>query len=387
MFERFTARARRTIVLAQEEARDLQHNYIGTEHILLGLLHEGQGVGARALSQLGVTLDGVRQEVTATIGLGQNAPSGHIPFTPRAKKVLELALREALSLHHNYIGTEHILLGLIREGDGVAVQILKGHADPERFRTTVLEVLGTAYPASAARSRNWLRRVSAALGRPAEGDITDGGTEQSVLNATPAADVTLTTAAQLAGGDAVGSHHLLLAALTDANSAAARVLASLGVDLTRAKDALHNADITGTTDELPEDAGRRQMNVKVTGEIVTIVATDETLVASANAALKALREATGPQAGTASEETIPTPGGVIRGADLSGLPAASLAKAWGALHDAFSAIATSAEAAAQAETVKVAAEQAEASQQAAPAAADGTEAEAGPGTGDEAAAG
>ncbi|HUN30950.1 MAG TPA: Clp protease N-terminal domain-containing protein [Trebonia sp.] len=136
----------------------------------------------------------------------------------------------------------------------------------------------------------------------------------------------------------MGSHHLLLAALTDANSAAARVLASLGVDLTRAKDALHNADITGTTDELPEEAGRRQMNVEVTGEIVTIVATDEILVASANAALNALGE-------QASGESVATPGGVIRGADLSGLPAASLAKAWGALHDALSAIATSAEAA------------------------------------------
>jgi ATP-dependent Clp protease ATP-binding subunit ClpC len=393
MFERFTARARRSIVLAQEEARNLQHNYIGTEHILLGLLHEGQGVGGRALGQLGVTLDGVRQEVTATIGLGQNAPSGHIPFTPRAKKVLELALREALALHHNYIGTEHILLGLIREGDGVAVQILKGHADPAQFRATVLDVLGTTYPAGEARGRNWLRRVSAALGRPAEGEVPGEGLEQSVLSATPAADVTLTTAAQLAGGDPVGSHHLLLAALTDANSAAARVLASLGVDLTRAKDALHNADITGTTDELPEDAGRRQMNVKVTEEIVTIVATDEILVASANAALKALRERAGTQGtagqgqeGTASEEPLATPAGVIRGADLSGLPAASLAKAWTALHDAFSAIATSAEPAAQAESLKVAAEQAGASQQAAPAAGNGTEAEAGPGTGEQAAA-
>jgi ATP-dependent Clp protease ATP-binding subunit ClpC len=390
MFERFTARARRTIVLAQEEARLLQHNYIGTEHILLGLLHEGQGVAARAVTQFGVTLDNVRQEVTDTIGTGQSAPKGHIPFTPRAKKVLELALREALTLHHNYIGTEHILLGLIREGDGVAVQILKKHADPAQLRTAVLDELGTAYPASEARSRNWLRRVSAALGRSGESEIAGEGMEQSILSATPAADVTLTTAAQLAGGDAVGSHHLLLAALSDANSAAARVLASLGVDLTRAKDALHNADITGTTDELPEDAGRRQMNIEVTEEIVTIVGTDEVLVKSANAALKALSEQPG-AGGTAGlqsgeREGSATPGGVIRGADLSGLPAANLAKAWSALHDALSAIATSAQATAKAETVEAAIEQSRARQLAEPSIGTSGEAEAEPGSGSEAAA-
>src|SRR5215469_6807008 len=129
MFERFTAKARRTIVNAQEEARGLRHNYIGTEHILLGLLHEGQGIGPRVLTQFGMTLEGTRAAITEIIGTGkQAAPSGHIPFTPRAKKVLELALREALALHHNYIGTEHILLGLIREGDGVAAQVMKQHA-------------------------------------------------------------------------------------------------------------------------------------------------------------------------------------------------------------------------------------------------------------------
>src|SRR6266498_1199434 len=120
MFERFTDRARRVVVLAQEEARMLNHNYIGTEHILLGLIHEGEGVAAKALESLGISLEGVRQQVEEIIGQGQQAPSGHIPFTPRAKKVLELSLREALQLGHNYIGTEHILLGLIREGEGVA---------------------------------------------------------------------------------------------------------------------------------------------------------------------------------------------------------------------------------------------------------------------------
>jgi len=116
MFERFTDRARRVVVLAQEEARMLNHNYIGTEHILLGLIHEGEGVAAKALESLGISLDAVREQVQEIIGQGQQAPSGHIPFTPRAKKVLELSLREALQLGHNYIGTEHILLGLIREG-------------------------------------------------------------------------------------------------------------------------------------------------------------------------------------------------------------------------------------------------------------------------------
>src|SRR6202047_3527582 len=124
MFERFTDRARRVVVLAQDEARMLNHNYIGTEHILLGLIHEGEGVAAKALESLGISLEAVRQQVEEIIGQGQQAPSGHIPFTPRAKKVLELSLREALQLGHNYIGTEHILLGLIREGDGVAAQVL-----------------------------------------------------------------------------------------------------------------------------------------------------------------------------------------------------------------------------------------------------------------------
>src|ERR1700709_608292 len=142
MFERFTDRARRVVVLAQEEARMLNHNYIGTEHILLGLIHEGEGVAAKALESLGIALEGVRQQVEEIIGQGQQAPSGHIPFTPRAKKVLELSLREALQLGHNYIGTEHILLGLIREGEGVAAQVLvKLGADLNRVRQQVIQLL------------------------------------------------------------------------------------------------------------------------------------------------------------------------------------------------------------------------------------------------------
>ncbi len=142
MFERFTDRARRVVVLAQEEARLLNHNYIGTEHILLGLIHEGEGVAAKALESLGISLEAVRSQVEEIIGQGGSSPSGHLPFTPRAKKVLELSLREALQLGHNYIGTEHILLGLIREGEGVAAQVLvKLGADLSRVRQQVIQLL------------------------------------------------------------------------------------------------------------------------------------------------------------------------------------------------------------------------------------------------------
>jgi len=141
MFERFTDRARRVVVLAQEEARMLNHNYIGTEHILLGLIHEGEGVAAKALESLGISLEAARQQVEEIIGQGQQAPSGHIPFTPRAKRILELSLREALQLGHNYIGTEHILLGIVCEGEGVAAQVLvRLGADSNRVRRQVIEL-------------------------------------------------------------------------------------------------------------------------------------------------------------------------------------------------------------------------------------------------------
>jgi ATP-dependent Clp protease ATP-binding subunit ClpA len=142
LFERFTDRARRVVVLAQEEARMLNHNSIGTEHILLGLVHEGTGVAARALESLGIGLEAVRQQVEEMIGQGEEPPQGHIPFTPRAKKVLELSLRESQQLGHTYIGTEHILLGLIREGEGVAAQVLVGlGADLNRVRQQVIQLL------------------------------------------------------------------------------------------------------------------------------------------------------------------------------------------------------------------------------------------------------
>jgi ATP-dependent Clp protease ATP-binding subunit ClpA len=154
MFERFTDQARRVVVLAQEEARRLNHNYIGTEHILLGLLSEGEGVAAKALESLGISLEVVRVQVQETIGQGQVTPTGHIPFTPRAKKVLELSLREALQLGHNYIGTEHILLGLIREGEGVAAQVLAAvGADHTRVREQVVRLLTGGSEEAGTRTR------------------------------------------------------------------------------------------------------------------------------------------------------------------------------------------------------------------------------------------
>ena len=167
MFERFTDRARRVVVLAQEEARLLNHDYIGTEHILLGLVHEEQGVAARALTELDISLEAVRTEVEETVGQGTSPSPGHIPFTPRAKKVLELSLREAIQLGHNYIGTEHILLGVIREGEGVAAQVLvKLGAGQERVRQVVIQLLsgyaGPVPPEQAAAGQVRLSQQAAA---------------------------------------------------------------------------------------------------------------------------------------------------------------------------------------------------------------------------------
>ncbi len=171
MFERFTDRARRVVVLAQEEARLLNHNYIGTEHILLGLIHEGEGVAAKALESLGISLEAVRSQVEEIIGQGGASPSGHIPFTPRAKKVLELSLREALQLGHNYIGTEHILLGLIREGEGVAAQVLvKLGADLSRVRQQVIQLL-SGYSGPAGQG-------SGSSGGPGKEPATAGGSRE-----------------------------------------------------------------------------------------------------------------------------------------------------------------------------------------------------------------
>jgi ATP-dependent Clp protease ATP-binding subunit ClpA len=313
MFERFTNRARHVVVLSQEEARELQHNYIGTEHILLGLLAESDGAAFQALARFGMTLDGARDEVKAIIGLGKAKPSGHIPFTPRAKKVLELSLREALQLRNDFIGTEHILLGVIREGQGVGAQIIKQHCpDLSEVRTAVLEVQSTM-PAPSPKGFRWLRdRLETTTGR-----LSEQGQGAQILT-TQAADASLTEAARLAGSQPVGSHHLVLAALADPGSAASQALSKLG-ELERLKEALRSTDVAGTSDELPEEAGRRQMVIKVTPEKITIEATDQPIIELGQAAVAAL----GDQAG------------VIQGS----LPAAaSLSNVWRSLHDSFEAI-------------------------------------------------
>jgi ATP-dependent Clp protease ATP-binding subunit ClpA len=336
MFERFTAYARHTVVLSQEEARRMNHNYIGTEHILLGLLGEPAGVAYRVLEAHGITLKGARQEVTELIGPGKQEPGKHIPFTPRAKKTLELALREALQLHHNYIGTEHILLGLIREDDGVAAQIMRKHADLLEIRMSVLD----AVPAGKAEEEGesgdeatnsvlrWLRQRLTMSGSPREVRLRLGQSEAGpALRVTPAGEVTLTEATRLAGEQPVGSHHLLLAALADSESAAARALKNLGVDLDQAKEALRAAEVAGTTDEQPEQAGRRQMTVHVAEDKITIEATDPLIVVTAQAALRAL----GDEAVAAGE---------IRGDQPTGAP---LAPVWQALRESLATIRQNAE--------------------------------------------
>jgi ATP-dependent Clp protease ATP-binding subunit ClpC len=312
MFERFTNRARHAVVLAQEESRALRHNFIGTEHLLLGLLGEPEGLAARALDRFGMSLNATREEVAARVAPGKKAVTGHIPFTPSAKKVLELALREALTLQHNYIGTEHLLLGLIREGKGVGSQVLAAQAgDLMAVRMAVLDVLPAP---SAPRGRRWLRRLG--VGAPGDADEPDD------VRTTSAAGTSLEEAARLAGSQPVGSHHLLLATLADPDSAAARALATVGVDLDRARDALRAVDVTGTSDELPEEAGRRQMVVRVTDQLVIVETGDATLLGLAGSALDALGEQAEPP-------------GTIRG-DLAA--SASLGAVWQAIHDSLADI-------------------------------------------------
>jgi ATP-dependent Clp protease ATP-binding subunit ClpA len=286
MFERFTPRARRTVVAAQEESRTLGHNFIGTEHMLLGLLTEPEGVGARALDGFGISLSGTRAEVTAIVGAGDGPVKGHIPFTPRAKRTLELALREALELHHNYIGTEHILLGLMREKDGVGAQILAKHADLVAIRMAVLDLLPAV---QSTPGRRWQRRRAGTSSDELEAGTSSGETEE--VPTTPAADASMSEAARLAGSGPVGSHHLLLAAIADPDTAAARTLTALGLDLDRARKALSSADVTGTSDELPEERGRRQMLIRVTDGSVTIEAADDDIMRLGRAAAEALGDA------------------------------------------------------------------------------------------------
>jgi ATP-dependent Clp protease ATP-binding subunit ClpA len=301
MFERFTNRARHVVVLAQEEARLLNHNYIGTEHVLLGLLGEPESVGGQVLASFGFTIDSAREEVATMVGRGKKAPAGHIPFTPRAKKTLELSLREALALKHKYIGTEHILLGLIREGDGVAVQIMREHADPAEIRTAVIGAVydrsGEAVEAEegaeeGAEETNavlrWLRQRLTLRYSPRVPSRPELHGAERPSRGTPAVEAALEHAARLAGPLPVGSHHLLLAALDDTNSAASSALASLGVDLDELRARLRTARLAGTTDEQPEQAGRRQMAINVSDEMLTIVLTDPVIVEAGKEALRTL---------------------------------------------------------------------------------------------------
>jgi ATP-dependent Clp protease ATP-binding subunit ClpA len=301
MFERFTGRARHVVVLSQEEARLLNHNYIGTEHLLLGLLGEPDSIAGQVLAGFGFTIDTVREEVADKVGRGKKAQSGHIPFTPRAKKTLELSLREALAIKHNYIGTEHILLGLIREGQGVAAQIMSEHADLREIRAAVLEAVSATGSSEAAEAEEgaegeetnavlrWLRqRLMTRHPAPVPFQPELRSAVANPARGTPAVEAALQQAARLAGPLPVGSHHLLLAALDDANSAASWALASLGVDLDELRAKLQTARLAGTTDEQPEQAGRRQMSINVSDEMLTIVLTDPVIVEAGKEALRTL---------------------------------------------------------------------------------------------------
>jgi ATP-dependent Clp protease ATP-binding subunit ClpC len=245
MFERFSGQARQVMVSAQDEARELDHNYIGTEHLLLGLLAAPDSLASSSLTALGYTHDEVQASVEAMIGRGKAPGGGHIPFTPRAKKVLELSLREALQLKHNYIGTEHILLGLLREGEGVAAQILAEKNPLDRIRGEVLA------------------RIESPGAREAHG-----------AGRTPAAHDVLALAAELAGEAPLGSHHILEAILEQPDSAAAKVLTDAGIDLDQLAAKLDEVSTEDTADDTPEQAAARQLELSMTDETVTVVLRD-----------------------------------------------------------------------------------------------------------------
>ena len=258
MFERFTDRARRVVVLAQEESRLLGHNYIGTEHLLLGLLHEGEGVGARTLQQLGVSLPAARQEVELIIGKGGSVPAGHIPFTPRAKKVLELSLRASLQLGHNYIGTEHVLLGLLREGTGVAAQILdRMGVSVHAARTTVIDIL----------SRH----------ETGQGPVRPAG-QLDVSRFSPGLVSVLEAAMGRAAGDpAVGTHHVLSIMAEWPDVAGHEVLVAGGFDASRLEAAIERWDVAGTRDETEDEWGRRVVELGTDAEGVVVRLRDPVL--------------------------------------------------------------------------------------------------------------
>jgi ATP-dependent Clp protease ATP-binding subunit ClpC len=275
MFERFTAEARSVVVRAQEEARGLRHDHIGSEHILLGLFSMPTSVAARALRNLGISAATVRAGIEETVGIGaEESPAGHIPFTKRAKKTLELSLREALQLKHNYIGTEHILLALEREGDGLAAKILAGQVrDTGAVRATVNDLLreGThEHPGGQAPPR------------------------------TSAAEEVVSAAQALAGDAPMGSHHLLEALIRAEGSMAAKVLADLGIDAAAVASKVDEFDAEDTTDATPEELAARKMELRVENDEVHLVFRDSATVDLAKAVTGLVRgplTATGPVTG------------------------------------------------------------------------------------------
>ncbi|MGH9182389.1 MAG: Clp protease N-terminal domain-containing protein [Acidimicrobiales bacterium] len=250
MFERFTDQFQRVVARAQEEARLLNHDHIGTEHLLLGLLVEGQSTAAEVLAELGVRPEAVRAQLEQVTGQVRSSPSG-LPFSPRAKKVVELSVREALELNHDHIGTEHLLLGLAREGEGGAARVLGTlGTDLNRVRSLVIQHLGG-------------QRVTEA--NPGE-----------VVH-TVAAARTITQARALAQGQRVGSHHYLLALLAEEEGLAAKVLASFGITRAVAERRVSELGTEGTADEMPEEAGGRRIQLRVVGDRLEISVEDPEL--------------------------------------------------------------------------------------------------------------
>jgi ATP-dependent Clp protease ATP-binding subunit ClpA len=255
MFERFTDRARRVVVLAQEEARLLDHGYIGTEHILLGVIHEGEGVAAQALASLEIDLTAVREAVERLVPRGESTPSGHIPFTPHAKKVLELSLREALRLGHNYIGTEHILLGLVREREGMAAKALvQVGADLDSVRQRIEEMVTSLAEPGTLRGAETARTVSmrlSARGQARISEVLTRSRDQVVFRrfTVPACRVLLLAESEALrlGRVTVGAEHLLLGLLAEEEGVAARALGTLGLDL------------AGVRETADRQLGRRQV--------------------------------------------------------------------------------------------------------------------------------
>jgi ATP-dependent Clp protease ATP-binding subunit ClpC len=263
MFERFTNNARQVVVLAQEEARGLGHVHIGTEHVLLGLLGGSEtGLARQVLGDLHVQLERTRQLVAQAVP-PQGSPSGHIPFTPRAKKVLELSLREALALGHNYIGTEHILLGVVREGEGLGAEVL------------VQQGVG-------------LDVVRAAVVGRIEKLEREGGGQVLAPLRTPAGEAATSAARELAGGAPVGTQHLLEALARTDEGLAAKVLTSLGLDADTIAARIDELGPEGTGDASPEQSGLRGMEVRLEGDEVHVVLRDAATVELARRATEQL---------------------------------------------------------------------------------------------------